>query len=256
MTDQPLVSCICLTYNRPPQYQHLVEEAVESFLRQDYQNKELIVLNDCPDQLLFCEADGVIVVNAGLRFPTLGDKWNAAVALSHGEIIAPWDDDDISLPWRLSYSVERLGTADYFNPRKYWYLARNRLSADASTGYAHNCSVYTRRAFDEVGGHKPISLGLDRELDKALMANARKVTDPQFRRSEPAPLEKWFYIYRWLVSPVHISSKVGTDGQEFYEAIGKRPVIPASYVLQPHWEQDYVGMTRLAIEKSNAEKLG
>ena len=34
----PLVSCICPTYNRPPEYQHLVEEAIESFLRQDYPN--------------------------------------------------------------------------------------------------------------------------------------------------------------------------------------------------------------------------
>ena len=253
--SQPLVSCICLTYNRPPRYQHLVEEAVESFLRQDYPNKELILLNDCPGQELVCHADGVIVVNSPFRFPTLGEKWNTAVQLSHGQIIAPWDDDDISLPWRLSYSVERLGTADYFNLRKYWYLSRTGLSSDASTGYAHNGSVYTRRAFDEVGGHKPISLGLDRELDRALMAKGRNVVDPKFRGSDPAPLEKWFYIYRWNVSPVHLSGTAGTDGREHYESIGKRPVVPATFYLQPHWEEDYVGMTRLAIENTEAENL-
>ena len=48
----PLVSCICPTYNRPPRHQHLLEEAIASFLRQDYPNKELIVLNDCPGQEL------------------------------------------------------------------------------------------------------------------------------------------------------------------------------------------------------------
>jgi hypothetical protein len=118
----PLVSCICPTYNRPPRYQHLLEEAIASFLRQDYPNKELIVINDCPGQELICDEPGVRVVNVAERFPSIGDKLNAAVGLARGELIARWDDDDISLPWRLSLSVERLGDADYFNPRCYWFL--------------------------------------------------------------------------------------------------------------------------------------
>jgi glycosyltransferase involved in cell wall biosynthesis len=69
----PLVSCICPTYNRPPHHQHLLEEAIESFLRQDYANKELIVLNDCPGQELLCDAPGVRVVNAAERFPSISD---------------------------------------------------------------------------------------------------------------------------------------------------------------------------------------
>ena len=41
--DLPAVSCICLTYGRVA----LLEEAIESFLRQDYPGvKELVVLND------------------------------------------------------------------------------------------------------------------------------------------------------------------------------------------------------------------
>jgi cellulose synthase/poly-beta-1,6-N-acetylglucosamine synthase-like glycosyltransferase len=63
-----LVSCVCPTYNRPPHYHHLLEEAIESFLRQDYPNKELIVLNDCPGQELICDGPGVRVVNVGERF--------------------------------------------------------------------------------------------------------------------------------------------------------------------------------------------
>jgi glycosyltransferase involved in cell wall biosynthesis len=52
------VSCICPTYNRPPNYQWLLEEAIESFLRQDYAEKELLVLNDCAGQELVCDAPG------------------------------------------------------------------------------------------------------------------------------------------------------------------------------------------------------
>jgi len=61
--DLPLISCICPTYNRLPKYQFLLEESIESFLRQDYPNKESIVLNDTPGQELRCEANGVTIVN-------------------------------------------------------------------------------------------------------------------------------------------------------------------------------------------------
>src|SRR5438876_11343843 len=49
------VSCMCATYNRPPNSQWLLEEAIESFLRQDYAEKELLVLNDCAGQELVCD---------------------------------------------------------------------------------------------------------------------------------------------------------------------------------------------------------
>ena len=120
--DLPLISCICPTYNRLPYHRHLIEEAIESFLRQTYPNKELIVVNDCPGQELVCEAPGVRVVNVPERFANLGDKRNAGHQLAQGEVFCPWDDDDISLPWRLSLSVELLGDADYLNPDTTWRM--------------------------------------------------------------------------------------------------------------------------------------
>src|SRR5215212_6246488 len=152
----PLVSCICPTYNRPPDHKHLVEEAIESFLRQTYPNKELIVLNDCPGQELSCDSPGVRVVNVPERFPTLGEKYNAAIALARGDLIAPWEDDDISLPWRLSLSVDRLGDAGYFNSRVCWLLNSNGFHLDSFAGYGHNLSIFTRAAFEAVGGYPTI----------------------------------------------------------------------------------------------------
>jgi hypothetical protein len=242
--DFPLVSCICLTYNRPPTYQHLLEEAIESFLRQDYPNKELIVLNDCPDQELVCDAPGVRVVNAPELFPTLGGKHNAAIRLSRGELIAPWDDDDISLPWRLSLSVERLGDADYFNPRRYWFLDGAGLHGDRSTGVGHNASLFTRAAFEAVGGYPAISGGQDQALDQALLAGTTRVVDPL--RGHPAlPQHEWYYVYRWGVSPVHVSSRMPHDA--FYREIGTRPVQPGRFRLTPHWRRDYQAETRALL---------
>ena len=140
---RPMVSCICPTYGRPATYQHLLEEAVASFLRQTYPNKELIVLNDCPGQELVCQAPDVRVVNRADRFPTLGDKYNAAVSLARGDLIAPWEDDDISLPWRLALSVDRLGDADYFltlGTTGFWTTQACTLTTRSASGTTRACS--------------------------------------------------------------------------------------------------------------------
>src|SRR5215218_6000912 len=239
----PLVSCFCPTYNRPPRYQHLLEEAIASFLRQDYPNKELIVLNDCPGQELICDEPGVRVVNVPKRFPSIGDKQNTAVGLARGELIAPWDDDDISLPWRLSLSVERLGDGDYFNPRCYWFLDNEGLHFDHPVGYANNASLFRRAAFEGVGGYPSKSLGADAALDAAFSGLAHAVDarrgDKELRRSE------WFYIYRWGVSPVHMS---GSGVEDFYREVGKLPVVEGRFHLSPRWRGDYVTETRRLLD--------
>ena len=240
----PLVSCVCSTYNRPPHYQHLLEEAIASFLLQDYPNKELIVLNDCFGQELICEEPGVRVVNVAERFPSIGDKQNAAVGLARGELIAPWDDDDISLPWRLSLSVERLGDGEYFNPRCYWYLDNDGLHSDHPVGYANNASLFRRAAFEGVGGYPSVSFGTDAALDAAFSGLAHAAVDPlrgdkELRRSE------WFYIYRWGVSPVHMS---GRGVEDFYREVGKLPVVEGRFHLSPHWRRDYVAETRRLLD--------
>jgi glycosyltransferase involved in cell wall biosynthesis len=225
----PMVSCICPTSGRPPVHQHLLEEAVESFLRQTYPNKELIVLNDCPDQELFCDAPGVRIINVAARYSSLGEKYNAAIAMARGALIAPWEDDDISLPWRLSLSVEQLGEATYFNPRSYWFWDEAGLHADHQVGYGHNLSLFTRAAFDAVGGYPPVSGAQDAAMD-ALLCRRDTVGA---KRISP---DEWFYIYRWGVSPHHLS---GATNPNAWQEIGMQPVEPGQFTLRPHWRQDY-----------------
>jgi glycosyltransferase involved in cell wall biosynthesis len=238
----PLVSCVCLTHNRPPHYQYLLEEAIASFLRQDYPKKELIVLNDCPGQGLICDGPGVRVVNVGERFLSIGDKRNAAVSLARSELIAPWDDDDISLPWRLALSVERLGDADYFNPRCYWFLFSDGLHVDHSMGPVLTAGLFRCAAFERVGGYPSVSLGEDAALDAAFSGLAH-VVDP-LRGDKELTRSEWFYIYRYGVSPVHI-----TGGDEnYYREVGKLPVVEGRFQLSPHWRRDYVAETRRMLE--------
>jgi len=79
MNETPPVSCMCLTYGRP----HVLEEAIESFLRQDYDGvKELIVLNDLDCQTLRFDHPEVRMINVPSRFYTVGEKRNACAALA------------------------------------------------------------------------------------------------------------------------------------------------------------------------------
>jgi glycosyltransferase involved in cell wall biosynthesis len=234
------VSCICPTYNRPPGSQWLVEEAIESFLRQDYPDKELIVLNDCPGQELICDAPDVLVINLPRRFSSYGEKLNAGIALAQGSLIAPWNDDDIMLPWHLSKSIEQLADCDYYNPQVYWLLDPQGLHK-GHMGVGHMCSIFTRSAFNVVDGY-PHTTGEEDQL-----FDHRLKTHPQVKTARP-PLSSdhdWSYIYRWGVSPVHLSSRQPIE--EWYARIGQLPVERGRYFLRPHWKEDYLKKTRDAM---------
>lgn len=249
--DLPLVSCICPTYCRPPVYQHRLEEAIESFLRQTYPNKELVVLNDCTGQELVCNAPGVRVVNAPERFPTLGDTYNAAIALARGEHIAPWRDDDISLPWRLSLSVKWLGDAGYFNPKYFWMMIRDELRPDPRSSIGHNLSLFTRPAFERVGGYPAAGADVDLAFDAALRAHVMCIGHGSPGDGELMPHEI-YSIHRRGVSPAHISTAVfesafGANVKAEHERVGAHPVQQGRFVLAPHWRMDYEAETRTML---------
>lgn len=98
----PLVSCIMPTADR----RRFVPQAIRYFLRQDYPEKELIIIDDGQD----CVRD-LIPEDARIRYVrlerrlTVGAKRNLACEQARGAFIAHWDDDDWHATHRLSYQV-------------------------------------------------------------------------------------------------------------------------------------------------------
>lgn len=102
----PLVSIVIPTYNHAT---HL-KQAIESVLKQDYQNIELIVLDDGSTD----DTRAILEVYANKFFwethknmgqsATLNKGWDMA----HGEILAYLSADDLLLPHAVSKSVESL----------------------------------------------------------------------------------------------------------------------------------------------------
>ena len=226
------VSCILPTFNRFPQSLHLVEEAVESFIRQDYPHKELIILNDCPTQEVVFDHPEILVLNSSRRFRTMGEKLNAAFGLATGEFLCRFDDDDISLPHRLSLGVRKLqekGLA-YWGSRQFFF--DNGKTTRISRNGAPSKSIWTREAFDAVGGFPHVDSGQDTDFQRAV-----KLNDPDLFRVEEVPFPEIFYIYRWGTGSVHLSGF--GRGPEGYRKIGEKPTVAGTFELSPHWRKNY-----------------
>jgi MoaA/NifB/PqqE/SkfB family radical SAM enzyme len=241
----PKVSCQCITYGRT----HLLDEAVESFLRQDYAGeKELVILNDYPALRLECDLPNVLVVNLPRRMKSVGEKRNACVALCQGDIIFPWDDDDISLPHRISYSLEQMWNHRYFKPTKFWYWKHGEISPDAKNAVAHAMGCWSREFFDSVGGYAHLQSGQDMALENLFKGADRDVRD--------VPDEKLFYIYRFPgTGSYHLSTTGYGQGFEQVASFVKKQGIAGVHRIQPHWKQDYSRMVADLLAARNAQPI-
>lgn len=104
------VTCIMPTANR----RRFVPSAIELFLAQDYEDRELVIVDDGTD-----DVSDLVPRHPQIRYfreppgaRSLGEKRNLACELSRGDVILHWDDDDWHAPWRIRCQVERLNSED------------------------------------------------------------------------------------------------------------------------------------------------
>ncbi|MDQ3917700.1 MAG: glycosyltransferase [Acidobacteriota bacterium] len=100
----PLVTCVMPTRDR----RQFIAQALRCFERQDYENLELLVVDDgepVADCLPLSERVRYVRHESPL---TLGVKRNLACEQARGEIIVHWDDDDWYPPWRVGAQVRAL----------------------------------------------------------------------------------------------------------------------------------------------------
>lgn len=247
--ELPLISAKCITYGRVD----TLEESLHSFLQQDYPNKEMIIVNDYPEQKLKFEHPKVKIFNLYHTFSTIGDKENLATRLCSGEIICQWDDDDIALPNHMS-NVAKLMTDDYH--LLHWgtgvYYGGDKIE---EVGWIGNSGLAFRKSvWEEIGGHPIENAGYDMTfvqkihklgMDKTLIAKIPK---------EDA---SWFYM--WGPRCYHMSGE-GTDKPGKANVIQRHSLhieklknegkIPTGEIqLRPHWKQDYPEMLRYFLSK-------
>ena len=241
----PKVSCICPTFCRV----YLLEEAIESFLRQDYAGeKELIICNDFLPQEIVYEHPLVKVVNLSERAPNLGAKRNATYEHATGDLLLTWGDDDIHLPGRISRMVNSLEDREFLYEGQYYCLYGGVLYWEQ--GMTSGAHIITKRLFDELGGIPQINSGEDQAFNTLVRSKIGPMDtckeDPQF-------------LYRYSTGRVH-ASQFGEDApnkvsgyQRVYESAvhyinsGMEP--KGRITLNPKWSKDWVEEVKTAIKK-------
>ena len=110
-TPLPLVSIMMATYNRA----NFIREAIESVLRQSYQNWELIVLDDASTDDTativrnYAAHDPRIIYAPAERNLGIAKNRNRGFALMHGDFVAVLDSDDLwNNPEKLTKQVAYL----------------------------------------------------------------------------------------------------------------------------------------------------
>lgn len=104
---KPLISCLCLSYNRPAQ----LKNAIQNFISQVYPHKELIVVGHKDDraskQVVMSCRDERIRYYSAPRLP-IGELRNMSIDLAAGEYFCQWDDDDWYHTHRLDVQMDGL----------------------------------------------------------------------------------------------------------------------------------------------------
>jgi len=205
------IAAVCCTYLRPRKLGHLIR----CFELQDYPDRELVILDDA-GQYEPTSGDRWRLISAGERFPTLGQKRNAAArhVSPDVEALAVWDDDDWYLPWALSASAAALRRAAWSRPSVVLYPRPDGVLRQHRTGgLFHGGWAYRREVFHRCGGYPAMDNGEDQALAARFIGAGIRQADPMRLGHRP------FYVYVWGSGP-HLSA-MGPDG---YQRLGSFPV--------------------------------
>lgn len=226
------VSTCCLTYGR----NEFLAEAVESFIRQDYPNRELLVFNTLHTQKLVIDHPLVRVINHTPRPPSLGETRNHAIEACSGDLILTWDDDDIYRPHYISWLVDHLGTDEWVRQ-----AGRFNLSHRAVTGVseqAMNQFLFTKAAWRRAGGYP---IGVDSGEDWRFFF---KLAASAAGRKVECPREEYGFLYSWADGAYHVSgggeNKAGNPtAMERCKTFAERRSQRGTVKIKPVWRRDY-----------------
>lgn len=257
-----MISCLMPTFNRYPRLAYLVEEAVECFLRQDITDveTELIICNDTPGQRLVFDHPRVKIINLDYHFETLSDKIQFMCDQAQGDYLCRWDDDDISLPWRLRYTYTQLrereprGTLEY-RASNHWYDVGHLRESDR-VGNSHTMALWHRSLLARMGGYPKGRTGNE---DQAFNRMLDEMAQTEISKCQRIPPEDIYYIYRWATGSSHLSGKVDKTNPEHphkahWDELAKRPVATGEYTIRPQWYRNHVARVKQALRRTKTPK--
>ncbi len=232
------IAAVCCTFNRPV----FLGRMIRCFELQDYEDRELIILDDA-GQYGNREGDRWRIVSTDLRYPSLGEKRNEVLRLVSDDVdaVATWDDDDRYLHWQLSACVAALGSKWWAQPRqvlneihpgRFTRIETFNRKEPGEFGYPGGW-CFERNIIKSVGGYPPISNGEDADLAERLTVEWGPSADT-ITAEHPTP--GYVFTPPNRSDGYHISAMgPGNDG---YEQLGQIPIESVGE-LDISWPSDY-----------------
>lgn len=216
-TMQPLVSCITPTYGRIS----FLQEMYWSWRQQEYENKELIILNDEENLIITINDPRVKIFNFNERFVGLGAKRNFCVenVSSDSEYILPFDDDDLFLPDHITSLVTGLIENPPFDRSKNFRhaLIRDNCFIEILDGYNRpffGASCFRTEVMRKFKFNEHYIMGED-----TTWLDSNKISTYYISRKTPT------FLYRTGMNIIHASwhkmdIRNGQQQKELYHKIG------------------------------------
>jgi len=223
--DLPLVSCIMPTCNR----RTFVPRAIEYFLRQNYPNRELIIVDDgtdkvkdlvpCDSRILYLQLD---------RKCTIGAKRNLACEEANGEILVHWDDDDWIAPWRLEYQVKILQREEadicglnrlfFYNPVsdqawEYIYPGRGRPWLSGGT-FCYTRTFWEKKPFPDINAGESTRFIWTNRPRKMIVMQDNTFYVALIHRGNTSPRQ--ITVNRWHAQPNRLIRDLMDEDHSFY----------------------------------------
>ena len=230
-----MISVLTLTYQR----HYLLEEAIESFLRQNFAGEaEMLIINDSPKVEYVLENPKIRILNLKERFSSVGQKLKFGFAQCKYDDIYRLDDDDLLAPWALSHTVEDMTHhPDYeiYRSNGHYVFEHNQYKGISSN--VNNGNVYTKKYLSRIE-IPDCSIGEDYAMTFHFNANMYV-----------SPREQKTMIYRWGMNTYHISGMgyqsndairdwtdriVETNAKEKNSDLEEGVII-----LRPHFQEEY-----------------
>lgn len=224
-----MISVLTLTYKR----HHLLEEAVESFLRQTTPHpKEMVIINDCKDIDYVFHHPEIRIINHKQRFPSIPAKLKFGFEQCKYDHVYRLDDDDLLSPTGLTTACEDIlenPGYDVYRSEGFYFFVNNVFQRITSN--VNNGNIYSKEYIKKIKW-PDFSVGEDAEIT---FHQGGKWFEPKDKKPT--------MIYRWGMNTFHLSGGGNRPShialEQADESLERINGAKGTITLHPHFKEDY-----------------
>jgi hypothetical protein len=222
-----MISVLTLTYQR----HHLLEEAIYSYLSQDWEGEsEMVIINDSPLVQYKIENPKIRIINCDTRFNSIGKKLEFGFSQCNGEYIYRLDDDDLMTPWALSLHAEyrkQNPDCEIYRCQKHYFYSHNEFQGLSDSINNGNC--YSKSYIDRIS------------IPDSSMGEDNNITFFNNAKIHIGDLNKYSMIYRWGMGTYHVSGMGHDKNNSYVQAKVDAHIehVEGIVTLEPNFKENY-----------------